>query len=120
MSPITTHVLDTSAGKPAAGVAVKLEISDTAAGASGSSGWQSLAQSTTNSDGRVADLLPADQGLKTGTYRLTFEIENYFKNQKKETFYPYAQIVFKITDPKAHYHVPLLISAFGFTTYRGS
>jgi 5-hydroxyisourate hydrolase len=111
-SPITTHVLDTSIGKPAAGVAVALErLVD--------GNWQAIGSGTTNSDGRVADLLSADS-LTAGRFRLTFAVEEYFEQRKVATFYPSVAVEFMIAQPQQHYHVPLLISPFGYSTYRGS
>ena len=115
MSPITTHILDTAQGKPAAGVAVKLEYQK-------ENQFQTLGESKTDSDGRVKDLLGEDHGLQAGNYRLTFDTDSYFTNEKLESFYPFAQIVFKINanQVKEHFHVPLLLSGFGYSTYRGS
>lgn len=112
MSGITTHVLDTSAGRPAEGVAVTLE-------AEGDAGWQELASRRTDADGRVADLLPGDE-LAPGRHRIRFELGPYFGARGLEAFYPYAEVVFTVRDPGDHYHVPLLLSPFGYTTYRGS
>ena len=113
-SPITTHVLDTALGRPAAGVQVTL-ARQTATGE-----WQQLAQRTTNSDGRVNDLLPAEPPLAAGIYRLTFDTGSHFHAQRVETFFPNAVIVFEIKNTNQHYHVPLLLSPFGYSTYRGS
>jgi len=113
-SPITTHVLDTSLGRPAVGVPVKLETEDQ------TGEWKEIARGETNEDGRVMDLLPENVMLITGIYRLTFETVRYFQIQKVQTFYPYISIVFEIHDPTAHYHVPLLLSPYGYSTYRGS
>jgi 5-hydroxyisourate hydrolase len=111
-SPITSHVLDTSIGKPAAGVAVVLErLAD--------GNWQAIASGITNSDGRIADLLPAGS-LAAGRYRLTFAVDKYFEQRKIATFYPSVAVEFVIVEPQQHYHVPLLISPFGYSTYRGS
>ena len=110
-SPITTHVLDTSAGKPAAGVVVLLEKKD----AKGN--WTELSKSTTNQDGRVEDLLSVDAKIESGIYRLQFEVGAYYKGN---TFYPSAMIIFEIKNPSEHYHVPLLLSPYGLSTYRGS
>lgn len=112
MSPITTHVLDTSIGKPAAGVAVELEIRR-------DEDWVRLASGATNADGRVADLL-AHGSLQAGTYRITFRTRAYFEGRGQKTFYPHVKIAFDIDAPEQHYHVPLLISPFGYSTYRGS
>ncbi len=113
MSAITTHVLDTSLGKPAAGVAVTLE-------AHSGEGWKTLASGTTNADGRLRDLLPEDYKLAAGTYRLRFETAAYFRARGVEGFYPHIEITFAVKDATQHYHVPLLLSPFGYSTYRGS
>jgi 5-hydroxyisourate hydrolase len=113
MSPLTTHVLDTRLGRPAAGIAVRLENQDAAAG------WNLLASGATNEDGRIADLL--DEGtLAKGPHRLTFDTGAYFKQQGVEHFYPQVTVEFNVTDPARHHHVPLLLSPFGYSTYRGS
>lgn len=116
-SPITTHVLDTSIGRPAAGVDVKLEraLTDEAGGAQ----WQAVGSGVTNSDGRVTDLLAAGS-LEPGVYQIHFEIGEYFKSGNREAFYPSATIVFNVTQLDEHYHVPLLLNPFGYSTYRGS
>ena len=115
-SPITTHILDTSVGRPAVGVAVNIERkvhgSDTAT-------WESLGDGITDEDGRVKDLLPPDT-LLAGTYRIHFAIGDYFESAGREAFYPEATIVFEVKNPQEHYHVPLLLNPFGFSTYRGS
>lgn len=110
MSPITTHVLDTSAGRPAAGIAVRLD-QRTADGA-----FAELARGRTDSDGRCKDLLPAG-AIEPGVYRLVFDTAAYLGDRG---FYPEVPIVFSITAPSEHYHVPLLLSPFGYSTYRGS
>lgn len=115
MSSITTHVLNTHLGKPAADVAVVLEVADAFAGAQ----WQELARGVTNHDGRIADLLPADS-LAVGRYRITFATGEYFANQGVDHFYPQVAIEFEVDHPDEHYHVPLLLSPFGYSTYRGS
>lgn len=113
MSQITTHVLDTAIGKPAVGIDLTLSqfVNDE---------WVFLGGGTTNSDGRVANLLPDDKVLDAGRYKVLFVTETYFKNQQVEAFYPYAEIVFDITGNGEHYHIPLLLSPFGYSTYRGS
>jgi 5-hydroxyisourate hydrolase len=113
MSPITTHVLDTRLGAPAAGVSIHLEKRDAAGG------WHLLASGVANEDGRLADLL-ADGGLTKGHHRLSFDVGAYFEQQEVEHFYPQVAIEFNVADPAAHYHVPLLLSPFGYSTYRGS
>jgi 5-hydroxyisourate hydrolase len=110
-SPITTHVLDTALGKPAAAVPVRLERRK-------GSQWVEEGQAHTNSDGRAPDLLPVSFVLTPGTYRITFELGEYFRLQGRKSFYPEATVSFLVDDQ--HYHVPLLLSDFGFSTYRGS
>lgn len=107
-SPITTHVLDTARGKPALGVGVTLEVKDR-------DHWTVLAKGKTDADGRVATLLPPDHQLTIGTYRLTFAVGAY-----QEGFWPEVALTFTVADPDEHYHVPLLLSPFGYSTYRGS
>ena len=114
MSKITTHVLDVARGRPAAGVAVTLEAQ------AGEGGWRVVGRGATDADGRLKDLLGADDALVEGVYRLTFETESYFASRGVETFYPQAAVVFRVGDAAAHYHVPLLVSPFGYSTYRGS
>ncbi len=112
-SPITTHILDISRGKAAAGVAVLLERKE-------GQGWKELARGATNADGRVEGLLPAGSRAEAGVYRLTFESEAYFKAQNTASFYPSISVTFNLTQPSEHHHVPLLLSPFGFSTYRGT
>jgi 5-hydroxyisourate hydrolase len=113
MSAITTHVLDTSVGKPAAGIAVKLELQ-------GAGGWQTIASATTNADGRAAALLPLGATLTAGTYRLWFDTAAYFLARGVQSFYPHVEIVFIVNDAAQNYHLPLLLGPFGYSTYRGS
>lgn len=112
MSKITTHVLDTSRGRAAAGVAVTLEREF-------GDGWESAGQGRTDDDGRLDNLLDADEPLGIGTYRLTFDTGTYFAAHGAETFYPHVVVVFRVRGEE-HYHVPLLVSPFGYSTYRGS
>ncbi|HYP02100.1 MAG TPA: hydroxyisourate hydrolase [Pyrinomonadaceae bacterium] len=113
MSAITTHILDISRGRPAAGVAVTLEHRD-------ARGWQVLGRGATDADGRLGSLLPAGFDLQAGAYRLTFRTLDYFAARGVESFYPEVTIIFIIADAAAHYHVPLLLSPYGYSTYRGS
>jgi len=113
MSQVTTHVLDTSRGKPAEGITVLIEKP----GPKGK--WLAFSKGITNKDGRVADLIKKDKVLKPGNYRLTFDTASYFSKQKVKCFYPMVQIVFELSDAN-HYHVPLLLSPYGYSTYRGS
>lgn len=114
MSAITTHVLDISRGAPARGVPIALELER------GDGGWKLLGKGTTDADGRLRDLLPDDKSLVIGTYRLTFDTETYFRAHNVEGFYPFVLVVFSILDTDEHYHVPLLLSPYGYSTYRGS
>lgn len=111
-SQLTTHVLDTSKGKPGMGISIRLQMPV-------GGNWQTIAQGITNADGRVGDLLPAQKILSPGNYKLVFDTLNYFTAQKLKGFYPEVEIQFTITDD-THYHVPLLINPFGYSTYRGS
>lgn len=106
-------MLDTSRGRPASGVPVLLEFH-------AEEGWREVARAETDADGRVRQLLPLDSSFVTGTWRLTFGVGKYFAASSVESFYPEASIVFVIRDTDQHYHVPLLLSPFGYSTYRGS
>lgn len=108
MSHVTTHILDASLGRPADDVEVVLETSDGTA----------VVTARTDADGRVKDLGP--ERLETGDYRLRFRIAEYFARTSTATFYPVVTIDFTIVDVEQHYHVPLLISPFAYSTYRGS
>jgi 5-hydroxyisourate hydrolase len=112
MSQLTTHVLDTSKGKPAEGIAVYLFREQQAE-------WIELTLASTNADGRIPDLIKPGIALEPGNYKLRFSTAEYFQSQGQSCFYPYVEIVFSITGNE-HYHVPLLLSAFGYSTYRGS
>jgi 5-hydroxyisourate hydrolase len=112
MHSVSTHVLDISRGRPAAGVAVTLERKDGAA-------FTAVKRGTTDADGRIKDLVPEGE-LVAATYRVTFDTGAYFAAQGIEGFYPEAAIVFVVRDAAAHYHVPLLLSPYGYSTYRGS
>lgn len=112
MSQLTTHILDTTKGRPATDVAVTLfnQKNNT---------WELVTKGVTNNDGRIPGLLPADQLLEHGTYKLLFETASYFQRQGITTFYPFVEIVFSIQSAE-HYHVPLLLNPYGYSTYRGS
>ena len=113
MSTLSTHVLDTSLGRPAAGVAVTLERL-------GAGGAPTLAGfGRTDEDGRLRDFPPAGHVLVKGDYRLRFDTAAYFGESGRESFYPSVTVEFRVGDD-AHYHVPLLLSPFGYSTYRGS
>ena len=113
MSPITTHVLDISKGSPAENVPIQLESWI-------NSEWQLLGRGSTNADGRLTNLLEPGS-LAKGNYRISFDVEKYFISQNIQSFfYPVVRIEFEILNPEQHYHVPLLLSPFGYSTYRGS
>ncbi len=114
MSAITTHVLDTTLGRPGAGIPVMLERKTQSAG------WEAIAEAMTDIDGRINDLLAAGEVFLPGDYRLVFETGPYFQTRQIECFFPQVTIGFVIKDPLQHYHVPLLLSPFGYSTYRGS
>lgn len=111
-SPITTHVLDTALGQPAAGVDIVLERAT-------DDGYAAVGQGATNADGRLPDLL-ANEDFSPGVYLIHFDTGGYFAKTGRESFYPEVAVLFEIKDADAHYHVPLLISPFGYSTYRGS
>ena len=113
MSAITTHILDISSGVPARGVAVILERQT-------EMNWEIIGQSKTDDDGRARDLLAPDEEFSAGNYRLTFDVESYFQTRQIEGFYAQVTIAFVVRDAAQHYHVPLLLSPFGYSTYRGS
>jgi 5-hydroxyisourate hydrolase len=114
MSPITTHVLDTAHGHPAAGVRVTL------AHISASGEIRAVGGGTTDSDGRLREMWPKGVDFETGTYRLRFETGAYFAAIGVTAFHPAVEVVFTVRDLAQHYHVPVLLSPFGYSTYRGS
>lgn len=114
MSAITTHVLDTARGRPAAGIPVTLELLDSAGGA------RELGRGATDTDGRARALLPPSHALAAGRYRLTFELEEYFRALGTRAFFPSVAVTFVVAEGAEHHHVPLLLSPFGYSTYRGS
>lgn len=114
MSAITTHVLDTALGRPADGVPVRLEALDGAT----LEPVKELASTTTNADGRVSEFGP--NSLEAGNYRITFDTAVYHAATEQDSFFPRVAITFTLTDPGQHYHVPLLLSPFTYSTYRGS
>lgn len=109
MSAITTHVLDTARGRPAAGLSIRLER-----------GAEVLGRGETDADGRLRTLLPVDAALEAGAYRLVFDTGAWFAAQGVDAFYPEVSVDFTVQDGGQHYHVPLLLSPFGYSTYRGS
>ncbi|MFO0619356.1 MAG: hydroxyisourate hydrolase [Polyangiaceae bacterium] len=109
---ITTHVLDTACGKPAAGVPVRLELRQ-------GEGWVELGRGETDADGRLRTLLDG-RVLEAGVHRITFDTGAYFRGLDVQGFYPEAAIVFEVRDATEHHHVPLLLQPYGYATYRGS
>ncbi len=112
VSQITTHVLDTTLGKPGQNITIKMQQPI-------ENGWQTIAQGVTNKDGRIPDLLPPNRNLKPGTYKMLFETGKYFESIAVKGFYPEVEIQFTVFDD-SHYHVPLLVNPYGYSTYRGS
>lgn len=112
MSTISTHILDTARGMPARGVRITLQRS-------AGNDWEDLATAATNADGRAPELLPQGTKLADGIYRMRFDVSAYFSEHKTKSFYPYVEVVFELSGD-GHYHVPLLLSPWGFSTYRGS
>ncbi len=113
MSQITTHILDTSKGKPAKKVTVHLEKPNK------DDSWENISSGLTDKDGRITNFLPDDEILEPGIYRLVFETSSYFSKQGVWGFYPSITIIFEIRDSQ-HYHVPLLLNPYGYSTYRGT
>ncbi len=108
---ISTHILDTALGRPAASVPVTLSHQTEA-------GWSILCRATTNLDGRVQSLLPT--APEPGLYLIHFDTGAYFAQNQLTCLYPYIEVVFEVRDAHQHYHIPLLLTANGYTTYRGS
>jgi 5-hydroxyisourate hydrolase len=115
MSAITTHVLDTARGRPAEGVPVVLERA-----APERDGWEVVGRGVTDADGRRRDLIPDGRRPAPGRYRLTFDTGAYFTRSGQRAFYPEVAVVFAVENGDEHYHVPLLLNPFGYSTYRGS
>ncbi|XP_031620594.1 5-hydroxyisourate hydrolase isoform X2 [Contarinia nasturtii] len=109
-SPISTHILDTSRGQPADGVSLYKMIDGN---------WALINESVTNADGRCADLLLRST-FQCGRYKLNFNVEKYYERLQSSTIYPIIEIIFDCLDQDSHYHMPLLLNPYGYTTYRGS
>ncbi len=109
MSTLSTHVLDTALGRPAQGIRVTLECAGDV-----------VRSGVTDADGKVRELHKKDAPLSQGSYRLTFYVADYFSKARRESFFPEIVVNFRIGEGAEHYHVPLLISPFGYSTYRGS
>jgi 5-hydroxyisourate hydrolase len=114
MGAITTHVLDTARGRPAAGVRVVLEQIDTR------EQWQVVGRGATDAEGRLRTLMAESTVPLPGMYRLVFDTGAYFEAQRVRAFHPHVVVTFEVAADEEHYHVPLLVSPFGYTTYRGS
>lgn len=112
MSQLTTHILDTSKGKPAPGINVILYQQE-------KKEWKEIARGVTNNDGRIPNFLKKEVAPDKGVYKIRFETKEYFDKQSIQTFYPFVEIIFNINSNE-HYHIPLLLTPFGYSTYRGS
>lgn len=113
MSQITTHILDTSIGRPAAGVLVRLYARTE------DDRWDTIAEGKTNEDGRIPGFIDTEKRLEPGCYKIHFDTGGYFRNNNTETFYPFVDVVFELHTTQ-HHHVPLLLNPYGYSTYRGS
>ncbi len=113
MSGLTTHVLDLVRGRPAEGIVVRLSRQS-------SDGWAEIAKHETDADGRVREFMGAGAALERGRYRLEFATGEYFRARGERAFHPEVIVVFEVSEPGLHHHVPLLLSPFGYSTYRGS
>jgi 5-hydroxyisourate hydrolase len=114
MMRISTHVLDTARGKPAERVPVRLERQESPGK------WRQLGKALTDRDGRCGQLLPENEVFQEGLYRLSFETADYFAAQGIQGLYPAVEITFQVRDAESHFHIPLLLSPNGYTTYRGN
>ena len=114
MKRISTHVLDTSRGKPAEDVPVRLERRQSAGG------WQLLSSANTDPQGRCSQLIPENETLEPGEYRLAFDTAKYFNAQRVTGLYPVVEVTFRVESGEDHFHLPLLLSPNGYTTYRGT
>ena len=113
MSTLSSHILDTATGRPASDLLAILSVQT-------ETGWRELSRIATNEDGRIGWQHPDESGFGPATYQLRFDTAAYFKRTDVDGFYPYVDVVFTIAASDEHYHVPLLISPFGYSTYRGS
>ena len=113
MSQITTHVLDAALGSPGQDIPISLARME-------GNDWTIIGQGRTNADGRLPDLCPQGQVMPAGTYRMHFDTATYFQALDQQVFYPWADVVFNIGDDGTHYHIPLLLSPYAYSTYRGS
>ncbi|KAE9416256.1 hypothetical protein Angca_003573 [Angiostrongylus cantonensis] len=109
---ISSHVLDTTVGRPAEGVLIVAYFQER-------NMWKQIGSTYTGKDGRVMSVSP-EFPLRNGTYKLFFGVENYFKKIGIESFYPHVEVVFKVNNPESHYHIPLTVTPYSYSTYRGS
>jgi 5-hydroxyisourate hydrolase len=114
MTRVSTHVLDTSLGKPAQDMSVRLERHES------SGQWEMMGAARTDQDGRCTQLVPETARLFPGIYRLTFDTAGYYRLLGSSGLYPMVQVTFSVRDGETHFHIPLLLSPYGYTTYRGS
>jgi 5-hydroxyisourate hydrolase len=114
MTRISTHILDTTHGRPAAAVPVHLNFRES------SGAWREVSSQLTDADGRCLQLLPENQNLVEGVYRLSFDTAAYFGSQGIHGLYPLVEITFQVRGGESHFHIPLLLNPNGYTTYRGS
>ncbi|WP_047283419.1 hydroxyisourate hydrolase [Pseudomonas protegens] len=112
-NPLSVHVLNLENGLPSPGVKVTLEQQV-------GQDWKPLSEGVTNEQGRIAELFPANRALTAGEYRVVFKTGEYFRQAKRETFFPEIPVIFEVKQTEQHYHIPLLLSPYGFSTYRGS
>ncbi|GGC00179.1 hydroxyisourate hydrolase [Pseudoduganella buxea] len=112
-NPLSVHVLDLQTGAPGTDIAVSLEQQD-------GDQWRQLATGRTNEAGRIPALYPADRKLSTGTYRIVFRTGEHYKRLGKPAFFPQIPVEFTVDETSRHYHIPLLLSQFGYSTYRGN
>ena len=112
-SAITTHVLDTSSGAPAENILVVLEAFREG------ENWETIGEGHTDSDGRINNFSIESDTISAGAYRLTFHVSSFFKSNGVDSFYTSIPIMFNLDDPSSHYHVPLLLNPYGYSTYRG-
>ena len=113
-NPLSVHVLDLQSGQPSPGVTVDLERQD-AQGA-----WARLGSAVTDAQGRIRDFFPSNASWRAGQYRVVFRTGEFYAQRQQPSFFPEVPVVFKVEDAGQHYHIPLLLSPYGFSTYRGN
>ncbi|WP_150303650.1 hydroxyisourate hydrolase [Pseudomonas saliphila] len=112
-NPLSVHVLNLESGLPSSEVRVTLEHLEP-------NGWQHLNEAVTNQQGRITDLFPKGKDLQSGTYKVTFKTGDWFAQQQAQTFFPEVPVIFEVDGAVDHYHIPLLLSPYGYSTYRGN